>query len=230
MARRAAPRGARDRGQDRRRRRRHHDRRDRRDAISTTSRSATGTPRPRARPAGRRYAYSGAPEPIALDQDGAGNVLLVSLDAPDGKKQVTVEERKVGRTRFERVQLDAATVGSQPEPRREAGRAGGPGPRPRRRAHRRQAGRARRPRRRGRDASSPIGSSRSASATGRSRRCPRARSPRPTRCSARSSATSRRADRRGRGARDDDARPPNELRDCAPARPAAAVAGTEVTL
>ena len=61
------------------------------------------------------YAYSGSPEPVALDQDRAGNVLLVSLDAVDGKKHVTVEERKVGRTRFERIQLDAATVGSQPQ-------------------------------------------------------------------------------------------------------------------
>jgi DNA repair protein SbcD/Mre11 len=60
------------------------------------------------------YAYAGAPEPVALDQDRAGKVLLVSLDAADGKKQVTIEERKVGRTRFERVQLDAASVGSQP--------------------------------------------------------------------------------------------------------------------
>lgn len=60
------------------------------------------------------YAYAGAPEPIALDQDRAGNVLLVNLDALDGKKKVTVEERKVGKTRFERVQLDAAKVGSQP--------------------------------------------------------------------------------------------------------------------
>lgn len=60
------------------------------------------------------YAYSGAPEPIALDQDGAGNVLLVRLEAADGKKTVTVEERKVGRTRVEKVQLDAASVGSQP--------------------------------------------------------------------------------------------------------------------
>jgi len=60
------------------------------------------------------YAYSGAPEPIALDQDRAGNVLLVSLDALGGKKKVTLEERKVGKTRFERMQLDAATVGSQP--------------------------------------------------------------------------------------------------------------------
>ena len=60
------------------------------------------------------YAYSGAPEPIALDQDGAGNALLVSLDGADGKKTVTVEERKVGRTRVEKIQLDAASVGSQP--------------------------------------------------------------------------------------------------------------------
>lgn len=60
------------------------------------------------------YAYSGAPEPVALDQDRAGNILIVGLDALDGKKRVTVEERKVGRTRFERVQLDAAKVGSQP--------------------------------------------------------------------------------------------------------------------
>jgi exonuclease SbcD len=60
------------------------------------------------------YAYSGAPEPTALDQDGAGNALLVSLEASDGKKTVTVEERKVGRTRVEKVQLDAASVGSQP--------------------------------------------------------------------------------------------------------------------
>jgi DNA repair protein SbcD/Mre11 len=61
------------------------------------------------------YAYSGAPEPIAVDQDRAGNVLLVGLDAPDGKKRVTIEERKVGRTHFERQQLDAAAVGSQPQ-------------------------------------------------------------------------------------------------------------------
>jgi DNA repair exonuclease SbcCD nuclease subunit len=60
------------------------------------------------------WAYAGAPEPIALDQDRAGNVLIVGLDAADGKKQVTVEERKVGKTRFERVELDAAKVGSQP--------------------------------------------------------------------------------------------------------------------
>ena len=60
------------------------------------------------------WAYAGAPEPIAVDQDRAGNVLIVGLDALDGKKRVTIEERKVGKTRFERVELDAAKIGSQP--------------------------------------------------------------------------------------------------------------------
>ncbi|HJP87675.1 MAG TPA: DNA repair exonuclease [Candidatus Limnocylindrales bacterium] len=63
---------------------------------------------------GVTYAYAGAPEPVALDQDRAGNVLLVQLDAHDGKKQVTIEERKVGKVRVERLRLDAAKVGSQP--------------------------------------------------------------------------------------------------------------------
>jgi DNA repair protein SbcD/Mre11 len=61
------------------------------------------------------YAYSGAPEPVALDQDRAGKVLLVALDDSAGAKSVTVEERQVGRTRFEKLELDAATIRSQPE-------------------------------------------------------------------------------------------------------------------
>jgi DNA repair protein SbcD/Mre11 len=67
-----------------------------------------------ARARGVTYAYSGAPEPVALDQDKAGKVLLVTLDRRDGAKSVAVEERTVGRTTFERVELDAATVVSQP--------------------------------------------------------------------------------------------------------------------
>jgi DNA repair protein SbcD/Mre11 len=63
---------------------------------------------------GVSYAYAGAPEPVALDQDRAGNVLLVQLDAHDGRKRVTIEERKVGKVRMERLRLDAAKVGSQP--------------------------------------------------------------------------------------------------------------------
>jgi DNA repair exonuclease SbcCD nuclease subunit len=60
------------------------------------------------------YAYAGAPEPVALDQDRAGNVLLVTLDGAGDAKTVAIEERRVGKTRFERVQLDAATLGTQP--------------------------------------------------------------------------------------------------------------------
>jgi hypothetical protein len=60
------------------------------------------------------YAYAGAPEPVALDQDKAGKVLLVTLERRDGEKRVEVEERTVGRTTFERVDVDAATVESQP--------------------------------------------------------------------------------------------------------------------
>ena len=64
------------------------------------------------------WAYAGAPEPVAVDQDKAGKVLLVTLDrgasGGKGEKTVLVEERTVGRTRFEKVELDAATVVDQP--------------------------------------------------------------------------------------------------------------------
>jgi exonuclease SbcD len=60
------------------------------------------------------WAYSGAPEPVAVDQDRAGNVLLVTLAERDGGRHVDVEERRVGRTRFDRLDVDAIEVGSQP--------------------------------------------------------------------------------------------------------------------
>ncbi|MES2209971.1 MAG: DNA repair exonuclease [Chloroflexota bacterium] len=60
------------------------------------------------------HAYAGAPEPVALDQDRAGNVLLVTLDLHNGKRDVQVEERRVGRTVFEKVEIDAAGIASQP--------------------------------------------------------------------------------------------------------------------
>ena len=59
------------------------------------------------------WAYSGAPEPVALDQDQAGNVLLVGLDGEGADKRVTVEARRVGRTRFEALELDLGVVESQ---------------------------------------------------------------------------------------------------------------------
>ena len=61
------------------------------------------------------YAYPGAPEPVALDQDRAGKALLVTLDVgADGARTVTVEQRQVGRTVFEKLDIDAATVAGQP--------------------------------------------------------------------------------------------------------------------
>ena len=61
------------------------------------------------------YAYPGAPEPVALDQDRAGKALLVTLDADaGGTRTVRIEQRQVGRSRFEKVELDASTVASQP--------------------------------------------------------------------------------------------------------------------
>jgi DNA repair exonuclease SbcCD nuclease subunit len=59
------------------------------------------------------WAYSGAPEPVALDQDGAGQVLLVSLEERDGRRTVSIEPRPVGKTRFRKLELDGATVASQ---------------------------------------------------------------------------------------------------------------------
>jgi len=62
---------------------------------------------------GVTYAYAGAPEPVAVDQDRAGKVLLVTLDDAAGAHTVKVEERTVGRTTFERRELDAATLETQ---------------------------------------------------------------------------------------------------------------------
>jgi len=61
------------------------------------------------------YAYSGAPEPVAVNQDGAGNVLLVSLEEKGLARTVTIEERRVGQTRFEKLELDAARIKTQPD-------------------------------------------------------------------------------------------------------------------
>lgn len=60
------------------------------------------------------FAYAGAPEPVAVHQDRAGKVLLVSLDDPASGKKVSVAERPVGKTRFEKIDLDAAGITTQP--------------------------------------------------------------------------------------------------------------------
>ncbi len=67
-----------------------------------------------AKAGGVTYAYAGAPEPVAVDQDRAGKVLLVTLDERDGTRYVTVDKRTVGRTEFQHLEVDAATVESQP--------------------------------------------------------------------------------------------------------------------
>src|SRR5215203_7157230 len=59
------------------------------------------------------YAYPGAPEAVALDQDGAGKVLLVELEEVGTGRSVKVHERVVGRTRFEKVTIDTSTVKTQ---------------------------------------------------------------------------------------------------------------------
>jgi DNA repair exonuclease SbcCD nuclease subunit len=66
------------------------------------------------RSGGVTYAYAGAPEAVALDQDRAGKVLLVELEEHDGRRAITVQEKPVGTTRFEKVELDAANIASQP--------------------------------------------------------------------------------------------------------------------
>lgn len=60
------------------------------------------------------YAYAGAPEAVALDQDRAGKVLLVELSMDATRRSVQVEERAVGATRFEKLELDASGLTSQP--------------------------------------------------------------------------------------------------------------------
>jgi exonuclease SbcD len=61
------------------------------------------------------YAYSGAPEPVAVDQDGAGQVLLVTIDERDGRRVVGIEPKRVGQTRSEKLDLDVGGVHSQPD-------------------------------------------------------------------------------------------------------------------
>jgi exonuclease SbcD len=61
------------------------------------------------------YAYSGAPEPVAVDQDGAGQVLIVTLDDQNGRHVVTIEPKRVGQTRSEKLDLDVSAIHSQPD-------------------------------------------------------------------------------------------------------------------
>ena len=70
------------------------------------------------------WAYAGAPEPVAVDQDGAGSVVLVNLDEASGK--VSLEARPVGRTSHRRLDLDVATIPAQAELERRLGEMADP--------------------------------------------------------------------------------------------------------
>ncbi len=60
------------------------------------------------------WAYAGAPEPVAVDQDGAGDVCLVRLeDGIGGRSSVHLERVRVGRTTFRSLEFDAAELASQ---------------------------------------------------------------------------------------------------------------------
>ncbi|HUG49095.1 MAG TPA: DNA repair exonuclease [Candidatus Limnocylindria bacterium] len=66
------------------------------------------------RAGGTTWAYSGALEPLALDQDGAGQVLLVTLSQKGGQREVRLEARPVGQSKVRRIELDAGDFASQP--------------------------------------------------------------------------------------------------------------------
>jgi len=59
------------------------------------------------------WAYAGAPEPVAVDQDGAGQVLTVDLEERDGHEYVSITPHVIGRTTFKHVDVDAADIASQ---------------------------------------------------------------------------------------------------------------------
>jgi DNA repair exonuclease SbcCD nuclease subunit len=60
------------------------------------------------------WAYPGAPEPVAVDQDGAGDVCLVRLeDGIGGRSSVHLERVRVGRTTFRSLELDASELTSE---------------------------------------------------------------------------------------------------------------------
>ncbi|MET1232243.1 MAG: DNA repair exonuclease [Candidatus Limnocylindrales bacterium] len=59
------------------------------------------------------WAYAGAPEPVAVDQDGAGQVLSVDLEERDGREYVSITPHVIGRTSFKHLDIDAADIASQ---------------------------------------------------------------------------------------------------------------------
>jgi hypothetical protein len=52
---------------------------------------------------------------VAVDQDGAGQVLIVTLEDQGGRHVVSIAPKRVGQTRSEKLDLDVGGVKSQPE-------------------------------------------------------------------------------------------------------------------
>ena len=125
LAGRDGPRLARDPRPDRPRRGRHHAATRSPRAASTTSPSVTGTRPSRAGRRRRRTPTPARPEPVALDQDGAGKVAprrARRRRPAAGPSRST--PRTVGRTRFEKLELDAADHRRPAGPGRAARRPG----------------------------------------------------------------------------------------------------------
>jgi DNA repair protein SbcD/Mre11 len=62
------------------------------------------------------WAYPGAPEPLAVDEDGAGSVCLVRLEDGAGTaSSVHVDRVRVGRTVFRAESVDASSLGGRDE-------------------------------------------------------------------------------------------------------------------
>jgi DNA repair exonuclease SbcCD nuclease subunit len=61
------------------------------------------------------WAYPGSVEPLAIDQAGAGNVVLVTMTESAGRREVAVEPLRVGRTAIRSIEVDLGAIGSDAE-------------------------------------------------------------------------------------------------------------------
>ena len=80
------------------------------------------------------WGASGAPELVDVERDHGGEVLLVTLD--EAAARPTIEQLKVGRTRYERLDLELAGLAGQAGLVEALPGEGRPGPRARRAARR----------------------------------------------------------------------------------------------
>ena len=100
-------------------------------AIGGPHEAATG------RAANVTWGSSGAPELVDVEHDHGSDVLLVTLD--EAAARPTVEQLRVGRTRYEKLDLELAGLAGQAALVEAVAGEGRPGSRPRRPARRRLA-------------------------------------------------------------------------------------------